>query len=99
MSKRYILFMANERLTEQDLRSIQSVLERRFRGLKIIGLKSNDKVLIVRTDEPSARALRSQGRFSSPGGVKLEPKLTSGAIGKLKKRASEAAAIGKIHER
>lgn len=99
MSKRYVLFIADEPISEQDLRGIQSVLVKRFRGLKAIGVESNDKALIVRTDEQSARALRSQGGFSSPAGARLEPKLTSGAIGKLKKRATEAADIGKIHER
>jgi len=86
-------------MSAQDLRGIQSALQKRYSGLTVIGVVTNDRALIVRADEQSVRVLRSQGGLVSPAGTKLEPKLTSGAIGKLKKRATEVAVIGKIHER
>lgn len=82
-----------------DARSLKSILENRFGNIKVITVDGNPRSLIVRTDAPTARILRSEGEISGPEGIKLIPLLTSGAIGKLKRRAMEAGANGKIHER
>lgn len=91
--------MAEAPLSLADVRATKATLESRFGELKVITVDVNPKALIVRADEPSVRLLRRDGLVSVAGGVRLTPVLTSGVIGKLKKRAAGAAANGKVHER
>lgn len=98
MPKRYVLLMAEAPLSEDDARGLESILGNRFGEVKVIAVDNNPRALIVKTTEPISRALRDEDGVMGPGGTKLRPTLTSGAIGKLKKRAAEASANGKIHE-
>lgn len=91
--------MAEDALSASEVKGLESILEKRLGKLKIITVESSSRALIVRTDEPNARALRTWGGITVSGGKRLEPILTSGAIGKLKKRVGEATINGKIHER
>ena len=98
MTRRYLLLLAGVDLSDADIRELQSSLEERFREVKVIGVQGNPRAVIVRAKEPSARALRGEGEVRGPGGVRLVPVLSSGVIGKLKRRAAEARDNGKIHE-
>lgn len=98
MPKRYLLLLAGRALDDGDIRVLESSMEELSKNLKVIGVKGNPKAVIVRTDGPGARALRSKGGVTGPGGVLLSPVLSSGVIGKLKRRAREAMGNGKIHE-
>jgi hypothetical protein len=72
------------------VKGLKAILERRFSGLKVIALEANPRAIILRGDESMARALRSEGGMNISGGTRLEPRFTSGAIGKLKRAAAEA---------
>lgn len=99
MPKRYVLLQGESRLSKAEAKSVEASLERRYGDLKVIQVEENSSALIVKTDVFTARALRNGGRLAGPGGASLVPVLTSGAIGKLKRRAAEAGANGEIHER
>ena len=98
MPRRYVLFMADAPLSAADVKSLKGALEDRYAGLKVILVEGSPRAVIVRTDEPTSRALRDDV-FSAPGAARITPVLTSGVIGKLKRRVEEAAANGKVHER
>lgn len=98
MPKRYVLLLAGEEISDAGLRALRKAVGRRLGDLKVISVKGNSRAVIIRTDEPGARAIRSEGVLSAPGGLRLTPVLTSGAIGNLKRRAEEAASNGEVHE-
>lgn len=101
MPKRYILFMATDELTEQDANEFTEILEGRHGKLKVILLKGNARAVIVRTAEPVASEIRKSSWKISLEGKEISAVLTSGAIGKLKRRASESgmAKVGQISKR
>lgn len=96
--KRYVLFFADNPLTEAEISGFGAVLVERFGIARAIPVDGNPRAAIIRTVEPVARHLRAEAVAFSPGGVRLRPVLTSGAIGNLKRSARKAAANGKIHE-
>ncbi len=63
---------------------------------KAIAVKGNPRAVIVKTSNLVAPLLRGDGRDLHVGGKRLVSVLTSGAIGNLKKRATEAAANGQV---
>jgi hypothetical protein len=97
LAKRYVLFLAEEDISEPEKKSLRATIERRHPGDKLIEVQGNPRALIVKTTNELAMFLRDQG---APviGGKKLTPLLTSGAVGNLKRRASEAATNGQVHE-
>ena len=95
--KRYVLFFADDPLTEAEISELGAVLVERFGKARAIPVDGNPRAVIIRTVEPVARLLRAEA-VAFPGGVRLRPVLTSGAIGNLKRSARKAAANGKIHE-
>ncbi len=86
MAKRYVLFMADDELEDRSGKELAVFLQNRVGPVKVILLRENPRALIVKTDGPGASTLRS-GDAISFGGRNLTPVLTSGAIGKLKRRA------------
>lgn len=98
MSKRYVLLMAEEALTEEDAKSLLEILEQRHGRAKVFAVKSNPRALIVKTTNAVAPLLREPGGQITLGGKALVSVLTSGSIGKLKRRASgtETKRNGKV---
>ena len=96
MSKRYLLFYAKSNLSEDDLRRFTEVVRGWHQEAKVIPVKGNPRAVIVRTTNQVAPLLRDIKPGIRVGGVELVSVLTSGAIGNLKKRASEAGANGKV---
>lgn len=97
-AKRYVLLIADSELSKKEVAELGAVLEGRLGKVKVFEVKGNPRAVVVRTTNASAPLLRGEGRPLVAGGKRLEPVLTSGAIGKLKKRAEEAAANGQVHE-
>jgi len=96
MSKRYVLFLAKSDLSEEDLRQFSKVVKGWHRDAKVIGVKGNPRAVIVKTTNEFALRLRDTKPVVGGAEVELTTVLTSGAIGNLKKRASEPAANGKV---
>jgi hypothetical protein len=96
LSKRYLLFVADAGLSEQDLKSLDKLLRERHDPIKVIPVKANQAAVIVKTSNIVAARLREDSARLKVGGKDLRCILTSGAIGNLKRRASGAAAIGEI---
>ena len=97
--KRYVLFMADSDLTEADRARLGEILEKRYGGMKVIPVNGNPRAVVVKTTNLGAPMLRDLDPRLTVGGKELVPTLTSGAIGKLKRRAAPAAANGQVHER
>jgi len=96
MPKRYVLFLARSDLSEVDVRRFSELMKRWHREAKVIQVRGNPRALIVKTSNEVAPRLRDVKPRFRVGGVELVTVLTSGAIGNLKKRASEPAANGKV---
>ncbi len=96
MSKRYVLLLAESDLSDEDVRSLGDVVKSRYAGAKVIAVKGNPRAVIVKTTNVDAPLLREARARLRVGRNELVSVLTSGAIGNLKKRASEAAANGKV---
>jgi hypothetical protein len=96
MAKRYVLFFAKSDLSENDLRRFLEVVRGYHQSAKTIAVKGNQKAVIVKTTNQVAPVLRDIKPGIKVGGIDIIPVLTSGAIGNLKRRASEAAANGKV---
>lgn len=90
-SKRYVLFES-----EPDVSGIEKEFEeffsQRFGKAKVIAVQGNPRALIVKTTGDVALRLREMREGFVFKGVKLVPVLTSGAVGNLKKRATQASA-------
>jgi len=98
-SKRYVLFTAEEALSEGEGRQLAEILERRYGKVKVIPVDGNPRAVIVKTTNRTAPLLRALDPKLTVHGKSLTTVLTSGAIGKLKRRAAPAVANGKVHER
>ncbi len=98
MSKRYVLLMADGEVTEEDRKTLDRILEGRYGKVKVIPVASNPRAVIVKTTNSVAPLLRDSGGQITLGGKPLTTLLTSGSIGKLKKRAAESRATenGKV---
>lgn len=91
--------MAGADLSDAERKEIGTALERRHGEVKVIAVEGNRRAVIVKTSADVASLLRGEGMVPSVGRKRLVPILTSGAVGKLKRRASEAAANGEVSER
>jgi hypothetical protein len=89
--------MADGALSEAELGA--KSLWGEFGDLKVILVDGNPRAVIVKTTFEVARRMREAGGVSVPGGRRLVPVLTSGAVGNLKRRAREAVTDGQVHER
>ena len=89
MRKRYVLLVAEAPLSPTEMKNLKGVIEKRFPSLKFIAIENHPRAIIVRGDPATTGALREGGPLIV-NGIKLASRLTSGAIGKLKKRAAEA---------
>jgi len=96
MSKRYMLFYAKSNLSDDDVRRLLEVVRGWHQAAKVISVKGNPRAVIIRTTNQIVPILRGIKPGIKVGGVEFVSVLTSGAIGNLKKRASEAAANGKV---
>jgi hypothetical protein len=81
------------------LREFSSVLEKKGWKAKVLPVKGNPRALIVRTTNEFAPLMRGEGEGLRVGGQVLKSVLTSGAVGNLKRRASDATGNGEVHER
>ena len=96
MAKRYLLFVAKSDLSEEDMRQFSNAIRAWHRDAKVIQVKGNTRAVIVRTTNEVVPRLREAKPGIRAGRVELETVLTSGAIGNLKKRASEPKTNGKV---
>jgi hypothetical protein len=99
MAKRYVLLLADAGVSESERKELATVLEERHGRVKLIAVEGNPRAVIVKTNNEVAPLLRDPQRELVVGGKRLVAVLTSGGVGKLKRRASEAANNGKVHER
>ena len=88
--------MADGELSDAERNLLASVLERRHGKVKVIAVEGNPRAVIVKTTDDVVPLLREEGAALSVGGSRLAPVLTSGAVGKLKRRATEVAAYGEV---
>jgi len=98
-TKRYVLFKSEKALTEGERKQLAEILERRYGKAKLIAIEGNPRAVIVKTTNETAPQLRDLDPKLTINGKRLTSVLTSGAIGKLKRRAAPAVANGKVHER
>lgn len=98
MSKRYVLLVADEDISESERKVLRTVIERRHPGDRLIEIPGNPRAVIVRTTNEVAPSFRADGGAPTAGGKRLTPVLTSGGVGNLKRRAAEAATNGQVHE-
>jgi hypothetical protein len=91
MAKRYILYLADADLDEHEIEEFGGILEKRHGRVKVIAVRGNSRAVIVRTTAEVAVELRERSGRISLGKKRVATELTSGVIGKLKKRATESA--------
>ena len=84
MSKRYVLLEASREMGEAELKKLGEVVQG-FPGSKLITLERNRTMVIAKTTNLVAPILREKGVMV--GDLALKTVLTSGNIGKLKRRA------------
>lgn len=96
MSKRYVLFLADRDMGEEEFRELASSLEERRWDSKLIEVRGAPRAVIVRTTAEYAALMREEGGMPSVRGRRLTPVMTSGAVGNLKRRASEAGPMAKF---
>ena len=85
--KRYVLIQAEGRLSPEDLSTLTRMLEQRHGSMGMTLVESQSTSLIVKTDRVAAEAIRESLASASFGGTRVRTVLTSGNIGKLKRRA------------
>ncbi|MDG6989099.1 MAG: hypothetical protein JRN21_07210 [Nitrososphaerota archaeon] len=98
MAKRYVLFVAEDDLTEGDLRALSESLEEEYGQARVIAVPGRPRAVIIRTLQKFVPSLRDPATSPRVGGRRLIPLSTSGAVGNLKRRAGGAAPHGKVHE-
>ena len=91
-----MLFIAESDLSDGDVRRFSELMGSWHRDAKVIRVKGNCRAVIVKTTNEVATMLRSIKPAVRVGRLELVTTLTSGAIGNLKKRASEPATNGKV---
>ena len=78
-------------MDDHEFEEFGRILEKRHGRLKLIAVRGNSRAVIVRTTMEVATALREQSGTISLGEKRVEAVLTSGVIGKLKRKAAESA--------
>jgi hypothetical protein len=87
VARRYVLYLADEELGERDVQELTRILEGRHGKLKVIPVRGNGRALIVRTTAGVAAELRERSGRIRIGRNEVSTVLSSGVIGKLKRRA------------
>jgi len=90
-SKRYVLLEADGDVSADDWKDLAEHLEAKFGKLKPIAVEGNRRALVVKTDNRVAPLIRVEAGMRV-GGRRVRSVLTSGSIGRLKRRAAEGAA-------
>ena len=90
--KRYVLVQAEGRLSPGGLETLTKMLEQRHGSLGLTLVDSESTSLIVKTDVAGAQGVRDSLRDATFGGTRVRSVLTSGNIGKLKRRAQGSSA-------
>ena len=100
MAKRYVLLKSDSELDEDDLGDLAEALRTLDPRGKVIPIKGSGMWVVLKTNVPSATRIRQGGLGLRAGEHDLISILTSGAIGKLKKRAQDGGptAVGKVPE-
>jgi hypothetical protein len=98
-TKRYVLFTSEEALSEGERKQLAEILENRYGKIKLIPVEGNPRAVIIKTTNETAPRLRDLDPKLTIHEKRLTSVLTSGAIGKLKRRAAPAVANGQVHER
>ncbi len=98
--KRYVLIEAERKLSPPEFETLTRLLEQRHGALTIIELESPRTAFVVKTDRPTATAIRESLESVVIGETRVATKLTSGNIGKLKRsnQRSSAREVGKVPE-
>ena len=91
-SKRYVLLEADGEASADDWKTFEQHLRERLGNVKMIPLKGNGRAVVVKTDNEVAPLIRDESPNLRVGERRIVTLLTSGSIGKLKRRASESAA-------
>jgi hypothetical protein len=101
VARRYVLYLADEELGDPGVQELSRILEGRHGKLKFIPVRGNGRALIVRTTPQVAAELRERSGTIQVGEIEVSTVLSSGVIGKLKRRAGESGTIadGKVPER
>ena len=94
MAKRYILLEADGGLSDGDVKELAKILEDRYGNLKLIQVQGNRRMVIVKMTAAVAPFFREHSGQMRLGGKELVSVLTSGAIGKLKRRAAKSEKTG-----
>ncbi len=89
-----MLLVAEGDLSDSELKELQATLDRRLGRTKLIAVPGNRRAVIVRTTGESVPSLRAPATPIAVGGKTIVSVLTSGAVGNLKRRASDAGALG-----
>lgn len=84
--KRYVLIQAEGRLSQEGLSTLTRMLEQRHGSLGMTLVDSERTSLIVKTDRAVAEAIRESLAAATFDGTRVKTVLTSGNIGKLKRR-------------
>jgi hypothetical protein len=93
--KRYVLLMwEGGPFTDDERKRLTRLLEQRYGNVRVIPVDGSDCSLVVKTDVLGAASMRESISEFRIGEKKIASVLTSGCIGKLKKRALESAASG-----
>ncbi len=96
MAKRYVLLVADQDLTEADRKELDAMLAKRHGRVKLLAVEGDPRAVIVKTTNEVAPLLREQAGEISLGGKRLESILTSGNVGKLKRRTQGTQAYGQV---
>lgn len=90
-SKRYVLLEAEGEVTPDEWRGFADALKQRFGKLKVIAVEGSGRAVVVKTDNLIAPRIREVSPEMRVGCRRVASVLTSGSIGKLKRRARESA--------
>jgi len=90
MARRYVLYLADADLDEHETEELGRILEQRHGRLKVIAVQENSRAIIIRTTVEAVHDMREKSGEISLRGKQVEAVLTSGVIGKLKKRATRS---------
>lgn len=90
--KRYVLIQAERTLPPEELSTLTRMLEQRHGNLGFTLVDGRRTSIIVKTDRAVAEGIRESLADATFGGTRVRTVLTSGSIGKLKRRATGSSA-------
>jgi hypothetical protein len=90
--KRYVLIQAEGKLSPEELGTLSRMLEQRHGSLGFTLVDGQRTSLIVKTDRAVAEDIRESLSSAAFGGTRVRTVLTSGNIGKLKRRVEGSSA-------